>query len=702
MPLPTIPLRYIWVLLRNSKRLRVLIYCCLTAGSVYAARRLLSHYLHHGLFPGQRQQKAEKWLSFCLRKFEISNQMFPQQLNTLLKILRPRMFSTETGLILIHTVILLSRTFMSVFVAHVEGVAVKAIVERNPRAFLTHLCSWFLLALPATFINSMIKFFEGCLSIACRTKLVKFAYEQYFKNDVYYRISNLDSRLKNVDHCLTEDIAAFSALLSHLYSQLTKPIFDIAFISLSTLIQMRRRGTSHIAHLSVTLSIVVFFITITLLKCASPRFGELTAEEAKRKGMLSFMQSRIVGNAEEIAFYGGHRIEKFKLLEVFSELKSQIMLIYRKRAIYVMFEQFLLKYVWSAMGMIMIAISVFFSAPTEGSIRSTNGTGSVSERTRHFTTSRYLLQFLADAAERLMTSYKSVAHLSGYTSRICEMFVVFEDARKQRFTQQFEESLMVEKEENEKSSELSIAPRAVAGEVVEEGNFIRLDNVSVITPCSKVIAEHVSFELHPGMHLMIVGPNGCGKSSLFRVIGGLWPLYSGYLQKPLHKDLFYIPQKPYMTLGTLREQVIYPDTESEMRQKGFSDSDLSHILDKVFLGHIVQREGGWSASRDWMLLLSGGEKQRLALARVFYHRPLFAMLDECTSAISTDVEGSIYQSLIDAKVTLLTVSHRHTLWQYHKYLLQYDKSKTFIFGEISQLSLNYRQCEQCETDSSTQ
>jgi ABC-type uncharacterized transport system fused permease/ATPase subunit len=163
-----------------------------------------------------------------------------------------------------------------------------------------------------------------------------------------------------------------------------------------------------------------------------------------------------------------------------------------------------------------------------------------------------------------------------------------------------------------------------------------------------------------------------GKSSLFRILGGLWPLWGGTLRRPSASHLFYIPQKPYLCSGTLRDNVIYPHTLEEMRDRRMTEAGLEALLSSVHLLYLLERPGGWDAEEEWADVLSGGEKQRLAMARLFYHGPTFAILDECTSAVSVDVEGFMYRHCREVGITLITISHRQTLWQFHDFLLKFE------------------------------
>lgn len=131
----------------------------------------------------------------------------------------------------------------------------------------------------------------------------------------------------------------------------------------------------------------------------------------------------------------------------------------------------------------------------------------------------------------------------------------------------------------------------------------------------------------------------------------------------------FLPQRPYLTVGTLRDQVIYPDGELDMREKGRRDSELKRILEEARLGYLPDREGGWDTRKEWKDVLSGGEKQRMAIARLLYHEPRYAFIDEGTSAVSSDVEGLLYENCKEKGITLITISTRASLKRYHTFNL---------------------------------
>jgi len=188
-------------------------------------------------------ERDGKHSKFVVRKKRIAiDGAFFKKLRGLLKIVMPSWRSKPAVLLAMHTTFLLARTFVSIVVARLDGALVKAIVDRNGRQFAIEMAKWLLLAWPACYINSMIKFLEGKVALALRTNLTAHALRKYTEDDCHYRVSNLDGRLANADQCLTQDITAFTSSLAHLWSHLSKPAFDVALISFELLRHNRSRG----------------------------------------------------------------------------------------------------------------------------------------------------------------------------------------------------------------------------------------------------------------------------------------------------------------------------------------------------------------------------------------------------------------------------------------------------------------------------
>uniref|UniRef100_A0A0D9ZT81 ABC transporter domain-containing protein n=1 Tax=Oryza glumipatula TaxID=40148 RepID=A0A0D9ZT81_9ORYZ len=221
----------------------------------------------------------------------------------------------------------------------------------------------------------------------------------------------------------------------------------------------------------------------------------------------------------------------------------------------------------------------------------------------------------------------------------------------------------------------SLNHNSSAGNYISEANHIEFSGVKVVTPASNVLVDDLTLRVERGSNLLITGPNGSGKSSLFRVLGGLWPLVSGHIVKPgvgsdLNKEIFYVPQRPYTAVGTLREQLIYPLT-ADQEIEPLSYDGMVDLLKNVDLEYLLQRYP-LDKEVNWGDELSLGEQQRLGMARLFYHKPKFAILDECTSAVTIDMEERFCKKVRAMGTSCITISHRPALVAFHDIVLSLD------------------------------
>ncbi|MFN5220044.1 MAG: ABC transporter ATP-binding protein/permease [Cyanobacteriota bacterium] len=197
---------------------------------------------------------------------------------------------------------------------------------------------------------------------------------------------------------------------------------------------------------------------------------------------------------------------------------------------------------------------------------------------------------------------------------------------------------------------------------------ILVSHVDLVPPRSnRTLIHDLSVEVGPRQRLLVAGPSGCGKTSFLRLVSGLWPAAAGSVQRPPTGELMFIPQKPYMLLGSLREQLCYPQPTDR-----FSDEQLRHVLEEVRLPDLVNRYPDLDIKQDWPRLLSLGEQQRLAFARLLLNSPRFVVLDEATSALDVTTEQVLYELLVQREMAFVSVGHRPTLKAFHDTVLELD------------------------------
>jgi putative ATP-binding cassette transporter len=209
-----------------------------------------------------------------------------------------------------------------------------------------------------------------------------------------------------------------------------------------------------------------------------------------------------------------------------------------------------------------------------------------------------------------------------------------------------------------------------SGIPAESADSILVSHVDLVPPrSSRRLIHDLSLQVAPSQRLLVVGPSGCGKTSFLRLVSGLWPAAAGRVHRPPVGELMFIPQKPYMLLGSLREQLCYPQGTER-----FTDGQLRHVLEEVRLPDLVHRYPDLDIKQDWPRLLSLGEQQRLAFARLLLNSPRFVVLDEATSALDVSTEKRLYELLVQREMAFVSVGHRPTLKDYHDTVLELDGS----------------------------
>ncbi|KAK7281010.1 hypothetical protein RIF29_08638 [Crotalaria pallida] len=538
--------------------------------------------------------------------------------------------------------IVVLRTALSNRLAKVQGFLFRAAFLRRVPLFFRLISENILLCFLLSTIQSTSKYITGTLSLRFRKILTKLIHSHYFENMVYYKISHVDGRITNPEQRIASDVPKFCSELSEVVQD------DLTAVTDGLLYTWRLCSYASPKYVFWILAYVLG--AGTAIRNFSPSFGKLMSREQQLEGEYRQLHSRLRTHSESIAYYSGERREESHIQQKFKSLVGHMNIVIHDHWWFGMIQDFLLKYLGATVAVILI-IEPFFSGHLKPD-SSTLGRAEMLSNLRYHTS---VIISLFQSLGTLSISARKLNRLSGYADRIYELMSV--------------------------SRELSLVDenrslqRKGSRNCISEANYIEFSGVKVVTPTGNVLVDDLTLRVEPGSNLLITGPNGSGKSSLFRVLGGLWPMISGHIVKPgigsdLNKEIFYVPQRPYTAVGTLRDQLIYPLTSAQ-EVEPLTDSGMVELLKNVDLEYLLDRYPP-EEEVNWGDELSLGEQQRLGMARLFYHKPKFAILDECTSAVTTDMEERFCAKVRAMGTSCITISHRPALVAFHDVVLSLD------------------------------
>lgn len=531
------------------------------------------------------------------------------------------------GLLSLVVLFLLAYTGLSVVLNNKRGVLISALSTRDePRFWQTMIIFIGVLVLYAPLLAGY-RYLRDRLSLQWRRWLTHRFLDNYFRARAYYNLNTLNTDIDNPDQRIAEDVRSFTQE------------------SLTFLLLLVESVLSVIAFSGVLWSIskpLVFFLVLYALigtLATTLVFGKplvrLNFEQLKKEADFRFSLVRIRENAEAIAFYRGEEREsntvKQRFLEAFDNVKRLLIWELNLNVLTNAYE--FIPFILPA----LVVAPAIFAGEME--------VGKVSEAQGAFVRVFFSLNVVVARFQALTTFGAGINRLYTFAE----------------FLEQAQ-TIPVPNSSDQKTTIQTV-----------EADRLAVEHLTLETPNhQRILVKDLSVELPTGQGLLVMGPSGCGKSSLLRAISGLWNAGNGTIVRPELDQILFLPQRPYMVLGTLRDQLLYPHTHVEVE-----DQQLKQALEQVNLADLNERFGGFDAEQDWADVLSLGEQQRLTFARLLLSKPNYAILDEATSALDLDNEERLYQHLQAISTTFLSVGHRSTLGNYHQRVLELSQDKTW-------------------------
>ncbi|XP_067030926.1 lysosomal cobalamin transporter ABCD4-like isoform X2 [Acropora muricata] len=498
-----------------------------------------------------------------------------------------------------------------------------------------------------------VKYVSRLLYIRWRALLTSRLHSSYFKNLAYYKLNVLQSKIDNVDQRITQDVERFC-------SNLRKSVI-VFIISPFTIAYYTYQCYNSSGYLGPLLIYGYFFTGTIINKLIMTPVVTLVFKQESLEGDFRFKHMHIRSNAESIAFYNSGRVEERKTNSRLRDLlQTQLRLVTFESILF--FSINIFDYLGSILSYFIIAIAIFAGMYDDLSS---------AELSAQISRNSFFAMYLINCCTQLLDLSNDISIVAGVVHRIGQLL------------EYFAENDSVREQDNTGDQTVS----AQGGDVI-----FKFSGVSYAPPkCMDPLVRDLDLEISYGRNLLITGYTGSGKSSLFRILSGIWKPLSGKVERFLPfnpKTVFFMPQKTFVTDGTLRQQITYPFEDDILRDDnesaGGEEERLLELLDMVGLRSLCERVGGLDNPVDgnWEDMLSPGEMQRLSFARLFFHRPLVALLDEATSALDVASETKLYLKCKQLDITVVSVGHRDSLWELHDYNLKLDGEGGWEFKKI--------------------